>query len=88
MSNVSTPKNGRMPNGYGSLPNKVATGLADSAFSLAIPSLFGSLVESLTRRSLPRGQPTTRIVQTRSHEHGLDMRRSLYLRPRPALTAS
>ena len=74
MSNVSTPKNGRMPNGYGSLPNKVAAGLADSAFCLAIPSLFGSLVESLTRRSLPRGRPTT-IVQTWSYEYGLDTTR-------------
>ena len=42
-------ENDRMPNGYGSLTNKVSVGLADLAFasSLPISSFFGSVVDSV-----------------------------------------
>jgi len=77
-------ENDRMPNGYGSLTNKVSVGLADLAFasSLPISSFFGSQSSSSWS-----ADEQTNTTHTRSHEHGLDTTRHAEVRYiRPALT--
>jgi len=72
-------ENDRMPNGYGSLTNKVSVGLADLAFasSLPISSFFGSVVDPQSSSSWSADEQTN-TTHTRSHQHGLDT-----TRPRP-----
>jgi len=85
-------ENDRMPNGYGSLTNKVSVGLADLAFasSLPISSFFGSVVDSQSSSSWSADEQTN-TTHTRSHKHGLDTTRQRQRHAevryiRPALT--